>query len=183
MNTPDDRFPDVSRGATTVSFGDAFAQSQHFDSVFGEGMALVERAANYLDGAGRKQSRHLPAPVSTAYATESMRMTTRLLELASWLLIHRALKNGEISSEEADRRRRKVKLRPSGRPSHVKHFDELPEDLQGMIVESFALSDRILRIDRAMHSDEMIAPVTTNPVGAQMSTLRAAFKVIDGGRS
>ena len=103
MNTPDDRSSDVSRGATTVSFGDAFAQSPHFDTVFGEGMALVERAANYLDGAGRKQSRRLAPPVSTAYATESMRMTTRLLELASWLLIQRALKNGEISTEEAER--------------------------------------------------------------------------------
>ncbi len=182
MNTFDDRFPDASCAAVTVSFGDAFAQSPQFDGVFQEGMALVERAASYLDGDGRSESRRLIAPVSTAYATESMRMTTRLLELASWLLIQRALKNGEITTEEAERRRRKVKLRPSGRPSHIKHFEQLPETLQGMIAESFAISDRIMRIDRAMHNEAASPQVTTNPVGAQISTIRAAFTVIEGGR-
>ena len=182
MNSFDDRFPDDSNTAVTVSFGDAFAQSPQFDGVFQEGMALVERAASYLDGEGRRESRHLVAPVSTAYATESMRMTTRLLEMASWLLIQRALKNGEITTEEAERRRLKVKLRPSGRPAHIKHFEQLPETLQGMIVESFAISDRILRIDRAMRNEEASPQVTTNPVGAQISTIRAAFTVIEGGR-
>ena len=173
-----------SAPAVTVSFGAAFAQSPHFDDIFRTGMALVERAACYLDGDGRHESRRLAQPISTAYATESMRLTTRLLEVASWLLIQRALKNGEISLEEAETRRRRVKLRPSGRPSHIKHFDSLPVTLQEMIVESFALSDRIMRIDRAMRSGDPVSPaVTTNPVGAQLSTIRAAFTVIDGGRS
>ncbi|MGI9477700.1 MAG: DUF1465 family protein [Hyphomicrobiaceae bacterium] len=183
MNIIDDHFPNESSEDVTVPFGNAFAQSAQFDGVFQEGMALVERAASYLDGAGRKESRKLAAPVSTAYATESMRLTTRLLEVASWLLVQRALKNGEITVQEAERRRRKVTLRPSGRPAHIKHFDQLPETLQDMIIESFAISDRVQRIDRAMRSDETVAPVTTNPVGAQISTIRAAFTVIDGGRS
>lgn len=167
-----------------VSFGTAFTQSPQFDGVFHEGMALVERAASYLDGEGRHEVRQLSQPITTAYATESMRLTTRLLEVASWLLVQRALKNGEISREEAESRRRKVKLRPSGRPSHINHFDQLPVTLQEMIVESFAISDRILRIDRALQSGDNAMPVvTTNPVGAQLSMLRSAFTVIDGGRS
>jgi len=183
MNIIDDHFTNDSRADVTVPFGNAYAQSAQFDGVFQEGMALVERTAGYLDGPGRKESRKLVAPVSTAYATESMRLTTRLLEVASWLLVQRALKNGEISAEEAERRRGKVKLRPSGRPAHIKHFDQLPEALQEMITESFAISDRIQRIDRAMRNDGMVSPVTTNPVGAQISTIRAAFTVIEGGRS
>jgi regulator of CtrA degradation len=183
MNITDDHFPNESSADVTVPFGNAFAQSPQFDGIFQEGMALVERAATYLDGQGRKEARRLGAPLSTTYATESMRMTTRLLEMASWLLIQRALKNGEITSEEADRRRRKVTLRPSGRPGHIKHFDQLPEVLQDLISESFALGDRIQRIDRAMRGETDAPAVTTNPVGAQMSTLRAAFTVIDGGRS
>ena len=39
--------------------------------------------------------------VSIAYATESTRLTTRLLDLASWLLIQRSLKEGEITLDEA----------------------------------------------------------------------------------
>jgi regulator of CtrA degradation len=183
MSIIDERFQNNSTAARTVSFGNAFAQSPQFDDVFSEGMALVERAASYLDGEGRRDSRALVAPVSTAYATESMRLTTRLLDVASWLLVQRALKNGEITADEAERRRRKVKLRPSGPPAHIKHFDQLPEALQAMITDSFAMSDRIMRIDRAMRSGEEETPaVTTNPVGAQISTIRAAFTVIQGGR-
>lgn len=182
MSIIEDRFQSIS--AVTVSFGNAFAQSSQFDDVFQEGMALVERAAGYLDGEGRNEARKLVPPISTAYATESMRLTTRLLEVASWLLIQRALKNHEITPEEADVRRRKVKLRPSGRPSHIKHFDHLPTTLQTMVIESFAISDRLLRIDRAMRTGEdAISSVTTNPVGAQLSTIRAAFTVIEGGRN
>ena len=183
MSIIEDRPP--TSPADPVSFGLAFAQSPQFDAVFSEGMALVERAAAYLDGAGRVELRKLAPPVATTYATESMRLTTRLLDVASWLLVQRASKDGEITGPEAETRRRKIKLRPSGRPSHIKHFDQLPKTLQAMIVESFAISDRIIRIDQAMRCGNTIATpaVSTNPVGAQISTLRAAFTVIQGGRS
>ena len=76
--------------SVTVSFGAKFARSDQFKAVFREGMALVEAAASYLDGDGRKEARKLRPPHSLAYATESMRLTTRLMQLASWLLIRRA---------------------------------------------------------------------------------------------
>ena len=60
-----------------------------------------------------------------------MRLTTRLLELASWLMIRRALKAGEISDEEARAKRERVRLRAPGRPSHVKGYAELPEGCAG----------------------------------------------------
>jgi regulator of CtrA degradation len=44
-------------GGVTISFGERFAASDQFDAIFREGMALVERAATYLDGAGRKEAR------------------------------------------------------------------------------------------------------------------------------
>ena len=84
------------------------------------------------------------------YATESMRLTTRLLDLASWLLIRRALREGEITDEEAQKKRRRVKLQAFGRPSHVKGYEDLPDGLKGLIEESFALHDRISQLDRAM---------------------------------
>ena len=84
----------------TVSFGAKFAQSDQFRTVFREGMALVEAAATYLDGDGRKESRKLQPPHSLAYATESMRLTTRLMQLASWLLIRRAVSEGELTLEQ-----------------------------------------------------------------------------------
>lgn len=183
MSSIEERLAAAGQSAETVSFGRRFAQSSQFDALFDEGMQMVEQAAGYLDGEGRAQARNLAAPVSTTYATESMRLTTRLLEVASWLLVQRALKTGEISLEEAENRRRRIKLRPSGRPSHIEHFDALPEALRDLIVASLQITDRIIQLDRAMGgSDRVMAAATRNPVGTQISTIRSAFKVLDGGR-
>jgi regulator of CtrA degradation len=183
MTSIEERMAESGKAAETVSFGRRFAQSSQFDAIFDEGMQLVERTACYLDGEGRAQARKLAQLVSVTYAAESMRMTTRLLEVASWLLVQRALKIGEISLEEAENRRRRIKLRPSGRPGHIKHFDALPEPLRDLIVASFQMTDRIIQLDRAMGGSGSLPAVTRNPVGAQISTIRSAFKVIDGGRS
>ena len=57
-------------GATTVSFGERFQSSEHFDHIFKEGMALVERTASYLDGPGRKEAKNLAGGAGVLYATE-----------------------------------------------------------------------------------------------------------------
>lgn len=161
----------------TVSFGERFQASEQFDRVFSEGMALVERAAAYLDGDGRRESKGLPSAITVLYATESMRLTTRLLELASWLLIRRALKEGEITAEQAEAKRARIKLQTLGRPAHTKGFAELPLGLRDLIEASFMLHDRIVQLDRAMLppvEDVEQAP-HINPVASQINTLELAF--------
>jgi regulator of CtrA degradation len=165
--------------STTVSFGERFQSSEQFDHIFREGMALVERTAAYLDGSGRKEAKGLVGGVAVLYATESMRLTTRLLDLASWLLIRRALKEGEISEEEALKKRRRVKLQAFGRPAHVKGFEELPDGLKKLVDESFSLHDRIVQLDRAMsvaRDPDLIEERSANPVAQQMSLLQRALQ-------
>src|SRR5208337_3759398 len=93
-----------------VSFGERLAGSQAFAASFRDGMALVEETAAYLDGLGRQESKKLDRAAALAYATESMRLTTRLMQLASWLLLHRAVNEGEMSLAQANREKTKVKL-------------------------------------------------------------------------
>lgn len=165
--------------STTVSFGERFQSSEQFDHIFKEGMALVERTAAYLDGPGRKEAKALAGGAGVLYATESMRLTTRLLDLASWLLIRRALKEGEITDEEASKKRRRVKLQAFGRPAHVKGYSDLPDGLKALIDESFSLHDRIVQLDRAMSvgvDPDAVQERPENPVAQQMSMLEHAFK-------
>ena len=93
-----------------VSFGERLASSHAFGDLFRDGMALVEETAAYLDGPGRQESKRLERSGALAYATESMRLTTRLMQLASWLLLHRAVKEGEMSLAQANKEKAKVKL-------------------------------------------------------------------------
>lgn len=167
----------LDRVAVTVSFGERFQASEQFDRVFSEGMGLVEQAAAYLDGEGRQEAKGLPGPITVLYATESMRLTTRLLELASWLLIRRALKEGEITAEEAEAKRARVKLQTLGRPSHTRGFADLPQGLRDLIEASFLLHDRIVQLDRAMlpPSDGAKSGSPANPVATQINALEKAF--------
>src|ERR1044071_1804772 len=74
-----------------------FAASELFDRTFQEGMELVEEAASYLDGGGRQESKLLSRNAALAYAAESMRLTTRLMQVASWLLVQRAVREGDMN--------------------------------------------------------------------------------------
>src|ERR1700730_18144692 len=96
--------------ANAVSFSERLANSQVFATLFRDGMGLVEETAAYLDGPGRQQSKKLERSAALVYATESMRLTTRLMQLASWLLLHRAVNEGEMSLAQANKEKTKVKL-------------------------------------------------------------------------
>ena len=91
--------------AALLSFRDRFAGSKQFAQLYREGMDLVEETANYLDRAGRLESKQLTPPASLAYTSESIKLTTRLTQLASWLLVRRAIASGEITEAEALRAR------------------------------------------------------------------------------
>src|SRR6476620_1164842 len=127
-----------------VSFGERLAGSQAFSDLFRDGMALVEETATYLDGPGRQQSKKLERAGALAYATESMRLTTRLMQLASWLLLHRAVKEGEMSLAQASKEKAKVKLSAADNddPENIKL---LPERLRALIQRSKALQSAVRR--------------------------------------
>src|ERR1700756_3162087 len=78
-----------------------FARSELFQRTFQEGMDLVEETAGYLDGAGRQASKLLSRNAALAYAAESMRLTTRLMQVASWLLVQRAVREGDMAPTAA----------------------------------------------------------------------------------
>jgi regulator of CtrA degradation len=162
-------------GGVTVSFGAKFAQSDQFRTVFREGMALVEAAATYLDGDGRKEARKLQPPHSLAYATESMRLTTRLMQLASWLLIRRAVSEGELTLEQALEEQRKIKLPGKGSDQPARDLGALPPRLKELITESIKLQERIVRLDQMLGLEHAPVEDADNPLSTQLSRLRAAF--------
>ena len=159
-----------------VSFGARLASSQVFSDLFRDGMALVEETASYLDGPGRKESKKLERGAALAYATESMRLTTRLMQLASWLLLHRAVKEGEMSLAQASKEKAKVKLSAAeqGDDQTVKL---LPEKLRALIQRSKELQSAVRRLDATIHpAPDRSRTNIANPVERQLGLLKAAFE-------
>ena len=158
-----------------VSFGERLASSQAFADLFRDGMALVEETATYLDGPGRQQSKKLERAASLAYATESMRLTTRLMQLASWLLLHRAVKEGEMSLAQASKEKSKVKLAASD-THDPNNIELLPVTLRALIERSQKLYAKVRRLDATIHNQGAVAlRASTNPVERQLGLLKAAF--------
>ena len=157
-----------------VPFGVKLANSQSFSVLFREGMALVEETAGYLDGPGRQESKSLERSAALAYATESMRLTTRLMQLASWLLLHRAVNEGEMTLAQANKEKTKVKLAATD-SGDTDMISMLPSTLKDLIDRSFKLQGRVRRLDNTIHADAVPA-FGGNPVERQMSMLKAAFE-------
>src|SRR3954468_3067076 len=137
--------------AAPIYFGEKLASSQAFAGLFRDGMALVEETAAYLDGPGRQDSKKLERSAALAYATESMRLTTRLMQLASWLLLHRAVKEGEMSLAQANKEKAKVKL-SSVRASDEQAVKLLPGKLQELIERAAELEIKVRRLDATIHA-------------------------------
>src|SRR5712664_1665636 len=157
-----------------VQFSERLTNSAAFGTLFREGMDLVEETAAYLDGDGRTEAKALERSVSLTYATESMRLTTRLMQLASWLLLHRAVKEGEMSLAQANKEKAKVKL-ATGDYSDEQNVRLLPERLRKLIERSKALQMAVRRLDATMHAPPARVD-RGNPVERQIGLLKAAFE-------
>jgi regulator of CtrA degradation len=164
-----------SMEAGAVSFSERLASSQFFSVLFRDGMALVEETASYLDGSGRLESKKLERGAALVYATESMRLTTRLMQLASWLLLHRAVKEGEMTLAQASKEKAKVRL-ASCEPGDAKSVALLPQKLQELIARSVKLQGEVRRLDATMHAALPMRVAIGNPVERQWGLLKAAFE-------
>jgi len=150
-----------------------FARSELFDRTFQEGMDLVEQTASYLDGAGRQESKLLSRNAALAYAGESMRLTTRLMQVASWLLVQRAVREGDMAAEAACEERYRLGAEDVCRPG-AQTTEDLPAGLLMLLDHSERLYERVRHLDRRMYLEAGVDE-TPNPVQSQFDRLRNAF--------
>ena len=166
-------------GLNTISFAGRAASSTQFKALYTEGMALVEETATYLDGNGRAAAKVLPRMASVLYAAESMRLTTRLMQMASWLLLQRAVNNGEMTRDQVLTEKRKVRLDAFNVDRNAPGWLDLPESFRDLIERSLRLQNRVALLDREIYrpAEPEMASDNENSVQAQLSLLRTAFNV------
>jgi regulator of CtrA degradation len=173
VNEPQDK-PAIALGPRIVASGG-------FDLLYRDGMALIEDVAAYLDGDGRTESRALAREASFVYATESMRLTTRLMQLASWLLLQRAVNEGELTAEHARTEKEKVKFSATPTERGGPGFGDLPERLKTFVSDGDRLFERVQQFDkleRGILADTQ--PIGHGSIGDQLARLKAAFGQLQG---
>jgi regulator of CtrA degradation len=121
------------------------------------------------------ESKKLERGATLVYATESMRLTTRLMQVASWLLLHRAVKEGEMTLAQANKEKSKIRLAACD-PGDAKSIALLPAKLQELIARLTKLQAEVRRLDATMHAPSPVKVAVSNPVEHQLGLLKAAFE-------
>ncbi len=148
-----------------------FTDTAMFDRTFDEGMALVEETARYLDGKGREEARSLPRKAAMLYAGESMRVTTRLMQAASWLLVQRAVRDGDMERADALHDRYRLGSREICLGTCAEDTGLLPAQLRDLLGRSENLYRRIARLDDDLFGEGEVSPGARG----QMDALAQAF--------
>ncbi len=151
-----------------------FASSNLFQRTFDDGMALVEETAAYLDGPGRTESKDLERQGALAYAGESMRLTTRLMQVASWLLVQRAVRESEMTADEAVDAKYRLAAQDVARAKPLEGADQIPDRLKDLLERSANLYDRVERLDVQLYREGR-APLAQSSVQTQHDRIAAAF--------
>src|ERR1700760_436774 len=149
----------------------SFTGSALFEKTFDEGMSLVEETARYLDGKGREESKDLPRKAALLYAGESMRVTTRLMQAASWLLVQRAVHDGDMDASDAAGEGYRLGSREICLGGGAEGTELLPAKLRDLLGRSDNLYRRIARLDDILFRGGEAPP----GVKAQFEKLERAF--------
>jgi regulator of CtrA degradation len=160
-----------------ISLAEHRVFSASFKRLYADGMRLVEEAAEYLDGDGRRDAKSLSRIAATLYAAESMRLTTRLMQVASWLLLQRAANSGEMTREQVAAEKSKVRLDTPSAHDSDQAWDELPGAFRELVDRSLSLQALVRRMDSEVYAEAAEAERSnaSNPVCDQITLLKTAF--------
>lgn len=164
----------------TIKLAERRVFSQSFKPLYDEGMGLVERTAEYLDGKGRAEAKKLSRLGATLYAAESMRLTTRLMQIASWLLLQRAANSGEMTRDQVAAEKSKVRLDTASAHEDAAGWSEMPVEFIDLVTHSLRLQALVQRMDEEIYGSGNVLALETgvrhpNPVFDQISLLNTAF--------
>ena len=150
----------------------AFANGEVFERVYADGMSLVEQTAAYLDGPGRDMSRELPREANLTYASWSMELTTRLMQAASWLVMQKAVRDGDMRREDALKPKYRMTRDEPALDARAQRGLGLPDHFLDLVERSESLFERICRLDEALYVKPQTGPLS--PVVNQWEKLQQA---------
>ena len=128
------------------------------DSLYVEAMVLADEARAYFDSSGRDDRLALDPKIRIGFACESLKVTTRLMQVVAWLMTQRAIAAGELSKALGSGPERRLGDSPE---SDEEILPRLPEAALALIRSSQDLYDRVRRIDEGAAPETQPSPART----------------------
>lgn len=117
------------------------------DGTYREALALTREARDYVLHQERRDKAQLPPDQQLVASCESLRLTARLTQVMSWLLVQKAVQAGEIDRVQASA----PELRLSGQSvcavTKPAGGIAMPDRLGELLERSHALYSRVERLD------------------------------------
>jgi len=175
-----ERFP---RAANMVIMAEHQAFSRSFDALFSAGMELADKVSAYFGAEGEAEWQSLPQASfeqAAFYEQERKRLGTEVMQIAAWLWLTRALREGDMEAETVALQKKKLSLKAAQRDEsfgeYAARFKALPQGFQVLSAEVEHFMARICRMDKETlpFADSFTAP-RENRVTAQWQKLHQAF--------
>ncbi|MCK9544532.1 MAG: DUF1465 family protein [Novosphingobium sp.] len=125
------------------------------DSLYLEAMVLADEARSYFDRNGQDDRAALDPLGRVAFSCESLKVTTRLMHVVSWLLVRRAVEAGELNAHQAQGRERRLGDASTSDDSALK---PLPERARELVRASDDLYKRVQRLERELEVGQQAIP-------------------------
>lgn len=146
------------------------------DGLYREAMGLAEEARTYFDSAGQWDRSKLTADQRVTFACESLKVTTRLMHIISWLLIRKAVDAGEMSRQDAMAPDRRLGKASATYAQDAPRIRALPRPSIRLILKSQDLYLRVRRLeDELIDSIDSASTGEHGPARTLLQKLEAAF--------
>ncbi|MEA3042050.1 MAG: regulator of CtrA degradation [Sphingomonadales bacterium] len=125
------------------------------DSLYVEAMVLADEARAYFDSSGRDERLGLDPVLRIGFACESLKVTTRLMQVVAWLMTRRAVAAGDLPAAAVHGAERRLGDAPD---SDEALLPRLPAAAADLVRASRDLYDRVRRIDEGAAPEPQASP-------------------------
>jgi len=137
----------ANQAAGPTGVGETESSVTFFDKTFEEAFALLVEARNYLAEREQTDAGKLGPGLQLAASCECMRLTARLTQMMAWLLVQKAVHDGEIGEAEAARTEHRLGGHAICATRGAWGQPQLPPRLQRLLDRSHSLYTRVARLD------------------------------------
>ncbi|KAA6206258.1 MAG: DUF1465 family protein [Candidatus Tokpelaia sp.] len=177
------------QAANMVIMAEHQAFARGFDILFAGGLALADKVSRYFNGAGSEGAEYFSPALARFYERERKKLGIKVMQMAAWLWLERALRDGEMSAEQAAAEKRKLVFvaqfspihentaaQPADSADYDTYFAQLPPAYRLLAQEVEYFVSRLPYMDKetapAAARQQLRAP---NPVTLQWQKLHRSF--------
>lgn len=129
---------------------DAAGRTSVVDRLYQEAVNMADEARTYFAMYSKLDREKLPPIDRVLYTCESLRISTRLMHVISWLMVRKAVARGEISAEDGLRAERRLGDAELCQMTEADALRRMPPMVASLSYRSQSVFDRAWRMEQDM---------------------------------